>query len=91
MKTDKLLTQASTTAATLPTKATTTTIISTLNSKRPTVIVYPTGMYTFIIFSLCSKETDSIQPQMKWKKKLLGTSSGKKPFSRNSNGTKKGK
>ncbi|KAL7038340.1 hypothetical protein ACKWTF_009552 [Chironomus riparius] len=38
MKTDKLLTP--TTAATIQTKAT--TIISTLNSKRPTVIVYPT-------------------------------------------------
>ncbi|XP_070500120.1 uncharacterized protein [Chironomus tepperi] len=38
MKTDKLLTP--TTAATIQTKAT--TIINTLNSKRPTVIVYPT-------------------------------------------------
>lgn len=50
MKTDKLLTTPTTTAAattiSLPTKLTT-TINNALNSKRPTVIVYPTGKTFF--------------------------------------------
>jgi len=72
MKTDKLLTP--TTAATIQTKAT--TIINTLNSKRPTVIVYPTGKchnnvcwrmnsIIFITFTLIASSRETKEPSMK--------------------------
>lgn len=45
MKADKLLTPTTTAATSISISTKATTINSTLNSKRPTVIVYPTGEY----------------------------------------------